>query len=802
MLVADVYVNLPLKSIASAYSYHVPEAFSFLCSGWRVFVPFGGRKVEGFVLDVRMQETSEIELKDIIDLVDDEPWFNDRTLALADWMHDFYLCSRAEAMRLFMPGKTGLRIEVAYIAGEVTDSALLLMDAYRRIYDYVQVHAPVRRNVLKKAFPSYEELPHVVDKLVRHKILQREYLAKRREQIKLERVAVLAADGGDGEGIGRRKRTAKQDMLLALLAEKSPQTMAELKSQGISASVIKTAEKIGLIAIEERRILRDSYRALRGGTVAVELTNAQRLAMEAIAPCIDAGREETFLLQGVTGSGKTQVYVEAARLARRKGKQVIVLVPEIALTSQIVIAFKSTFDRDMIVMHSQLSLAERNDAIVRLRRREVGIVVGARSALFVPTDEVGLIILDEEQDLSYKQDEAPRYHARVVAEAMSRIHHAVLLLGSATPSLETAHRAERGLIQRLVMPERIGNRPLPRVTCVDMREELRSGHRRILSRALESLIASTIAKGEQLILMLNRRGYSTFVLCRSCGEALKCDTCGLPLVYHKDGSLLCHHCDIKAAVPTTCPKCASPYIRYFGSGTEKLEQELQERFPKARIVRMDRDTTMRKFAHQEILTEFREGRYDILLGTQMVAKGHDIPNVTAVGILSADASLNLPDYRAAERTFMLIMQTAGRAGRGDQEGHVIVQCYSPEHYAVQMGMAQDYAGFYREEIKLRKALSYPPFRRLVKLTFHRAGESAVKAWAMEVKMLFQVAFQGMRDVEIIGPASAMIAKYRGVDRVCLLIKTTELVPVQAWIRDHQLHMEDDVTIDIDPISIV
>ncbi|BEU88120.1 primosomal protein N' [Selenomonas sp. TAMA-11512] len=804
MLVANVYVNLPLKSIASAFSYRVPEQFSFLQVGWRVFVPFGGRSVEGFVLEVKEQPSSDIALKDILSLVDDEPWFNERTLALADWMHDFYLCSRAETMRLFMPGKSGLRIEAAYRAlTDVKESAMLAADTYRAVYSYIKEHAPVRANELSGKFPLYrEQLPNLLEKLVHYKLIQKEYLAKRRENIKLERIVLRAVSLESAEAMSPRKLTPKQRQLLESLEARSPQSVAELKAQDISSSVIRTAEKSGLVTIEERRKLRDSYRDLEAYQQAVELSESQKIAMEAIRPCIEAGRQQAFLLQGVTGSGKTQVYIEAARLVRAKGKQVIVLVPEIALTSQIVIAFKSVFAEDMIVMHSQISLAERNDAIARLRQREVGIVIGARSALFVPTDEVGLIILDEEQDLSYKQDEAPRYHARVVAEAMAKMHRAVLLLGSATPSLETAYRAACGEIVKLSMPDRIGNRPLPIVQSVDMREELKSGHRRILSRALESLIEATLAKGEQLILMLNRRGFSTFVLCRSCGEALKCECCELPLVYHKDGSLLCHHCDIKVPVPMTCPKCGSPYIRYFGSGTEKLEHELQEKFPQARVVRMDRDTTGRKFAHQEILTAFREKKYDVLLGTQMVAKGHDIPNVTAVGILSADASLNLPDYRAAERTFMLITQTAGRAGRGEQEGRVVVQCYNPEHYAVQTGAAQDYEGFYREEIKLRKALSYPPFVRLVKLTFHRAGEEAVKAWAMEVKARFRAAFHSEQGVEIIGPAPAMIARLRGIDRCCLLIKAVKLAPVQAFLKEIHLHTENDVTIDIDPISIV
>lgn len=420
--------------------------------------------------------------------------------------------------------------------------------------------------------------------------------------------------------------------------------------------------------------------------------------------------------------------------------------------------------------------------------------------------------------MSYKQDESPRYHARVVAEAFARLQKAALVLGSATPSLETYHRARTGELTLLSMPHRVGAVPLPDVACVDMRQELRMGNRHIISRPLEVLIRQTLAAHEQIIIMLNRRGYSTFVMCRSCGEVIKCPDCGLPLVYHQRrapqpgaaprGILLCHHCDIRQNVPDTCPKCGSRYIKYFGSGTEKLEQELRTLVPEARVVRMDRDTTGGKFAHQDILRAFRAGKYDILLGTQMVAKGHDIPNVTAVGIISADASLNMPDFRAAERCFMLITQTAGRAGRhvdGARRGKVLVQTYNTEHYAVQCGIRQDYAGFYAEEIKLRRALGYPPFTRLVKLLFQAEDEAAARdrAAAFVAASRQQLAGgSGGPAFEVIGPAPALVAKLRGIYRFVVLIKAAELAPVQAFLRQQQMHLRTDVAIDIDPITMM
>ena len=432
---------------------------------------------------------------------------------------------------------------------------------------------------------------------------------------------------------------------------------------------------------------------------------------------------------------------------------------------------------------------------------QAGIIIGARSALFAPVDNVGLIILDEEQDNSYKQDETPRYHARTVAGVLAKLHGATLVLGSATPALETYALAQDGKLTYLSMPNRVGNRPLAQVLAVDMREELRQGNKHIISRALHKLLADTLAAKEQAIIMLNRRGWATFVMCRSCGEAITCPECSLPMVYHKtSGKLHCHHCDIVRETPQICPKCQSRYIKFFGSGTEKLEGEIAELLPTARLLRMDRDTVGKKFAHQQILDKFKRGEGDILLGTQMVAKGHDVEGVTTVGVISADAGLNLPDFRAAERTFMLITQTAGRAGRGQKPGKTIVQSYNPDHYAVMTALHQDYAAFFAEEIKRREALFYPPFCRLVKLIIQSETEAAGKQKAVALTEKFRAAFSGEQH-KIIGPFAPAITKFRGVYRTAILIKTADLLLVRRFLRGENLHTDKTVTIDIDPINM-
>ena len=812
MLTASVFVNVPVKSIAQAYTYRVPDALSFLSVGWRVFVPFGGRKVEGFILATAEQAEAELDpklrgkLKDIQGAVDEEAWFSPAMIKAARWLADFYLCSLAEIMRLFMPGKSGLKIAVAYAAvPEQGEHMLLGVQANRTLYDYLLQQGAHKERELAQALPELAaQLPDMLAQLTRYGVVRREYVATRREAARYEKYLQRVGDITP-ELLASFSRKKAQQKLLAYMAEHASATLAELKAAGFSTTVCQhlAVSAPELVALRQRRVLRDSYGQVSGRRPDIkELTKAQKAAIAAVEPSLAAREYHGFLLQGVTGSGKTQVYIELTQRVRAAGRQVIVLVPEIALTGQVVMAFKAYFPDDIVVMHSQLSLQERNDAILRVRRQEAGIIIGARSALFTPVADLGLVVIDEEQDASYKQDESPRYHARVVAEALAHIHHSILLLGSATPSLETAYRARTGELTQLTLPERIGQMPLPQVHCVDMREELRQGNRHIISRLLKLLIEKTIARGEQVIIMLNRRGYSTFVMCRSCGAVITCPDCGLPLVYHTNGRLQCHHCDTYQSVPDVCPKCGSRYIKYFGSGTEKLEQELRQVVPQARIIRMDRDTTGTKFAHQHILERFRRHEYDILLGTQMVAKGHDIPNVTAVGVISADSSLHLPDFRAAERCFMLITQTAGRAGRGSVPGHVVIQTYNPEHYAVQCGIRQDYAGFYQQELALRQQLFYPPYSRLIKLLFQDKESTRAQGRALTFVHAWQKAFAGDKGQQIIGPAPAVIARFRELYRYVVLIKTADLARARAFLQQEKLHLRTDVAIDIDPLTML
>ena len=815
MRIADVYINIPIKSIAQAFSYILPANLANVNTGWRVLVPFGGRDIEGFVVQVYSEtEYSQREnyplekLKAVKAAVDEEPWFNPVVLEVSQWLAKFYLCSPGEIMRLFMPGKSGLRIQLQYEAVQTEgENMLLLVDVYRQVYEVLQQGIASKKQLREGLLQAGREeaaaqLDKVLEGLLRHGLAKRVYQASQRAKENTVPYLVLPAPMTEAKLQSIEKKKRGQIALAQWLYQdgRTEYSLAELKKQGFSPLVIKGLCGSGLAELEQRRVLRDSYGNFGQAGTVEELTQEQQQAVAQLSHQLAEKAYKPYLLYGITGSGKTQVYIEAVKQVRQQGRIAMVLVPEIALTGQVVQAFKAYFGQDIIVMHSRLSINERNDAILRARTGEAGIIIGARSALFVPVENVGIIIMDEEQDNSYKQDESPRYHARVVADKLAQLHGAVLLLGSATPSLETYYHAIKGDYGLLRLTKRIGNMPLPQIQCADMRQELKMGRRSVISQPLQQLIFDTLAKKEQLILMLNRRGFSTFVMCRSCGETIKCPQCTMPLVYHRDGRLLCHHCDIQMPVPDTCPKCGSHYIKYFGSGTEKLEQELSQLVPQARIVRMDRDTTSRKFAHTEILDKFRRGDYDILLGTQMVAKGHDIPNVTGVGILSADSTLNMPDFRAAERVFMLITQTAGRAGRGEIPGRVVVQCYNPEHFAVQTGMAQNYGEFFKQEMRLRQALFNPPYSRLIKLIFQSPQEQEAKKMAIDLRDAYQAVFGDSTIYQAVGPAPAMMSCLRGVYRYVLLLKTGDIWGVLDFLRQQGMAGNMQVAVDIDPLT--
>jgi len=530
-------------------------------------------------------------------------------------------------------------------------------------------------------------------------------------------------------------------------------------------------------------------------------------AIKQISSKMAEGKSATVLLQGVTGSGKTEVYLQAIDEVLGCGKQAIVLVPEIALTPQIEERFLARFGDRVAVMHSRLSDGERSEAWRRIRDGEVGVAVGARSAIFAPFSRIGLIIIDEEHEFSYKQEDNPKYHTRDVAAQRAKWHNAVVVLGTATPSIESYYLAQQGVYSFLTLPRRIHDRPMPEVNIVDMREELRLNNRSMFSRSLHEAIGERLTRGEQSIILLNRRGFATFVLCRDCGFVVRCPHCSVSLTYHSsDKSMRCHYCQFRSGTPDTCPACRSHRIRYFGAGTQKVEDELRTIFPEARILRMDSDTTTRKNSHQQILAAFERGDADILLGTQMIAKGLDYPNVTLVGVVAADTALNLPDFRSAERTFQLLTQAAGRAGRGDKSGQVIIQTYNPENYSIKAVQTQDYAAFYREEIAIREELCYPPFHSLIKIVISGDDEREVIHRLENVLGdARQCAESRGIQMEFLGPSPAPLNRIKDQFRWQLFLKGPDkqlLHTVLIDTIDEATFGSGGLSIDVDPVSML
>ena len=650
--------------------------------------------------------------------------------------------------------------------------------------------------------------------------------------------------------VGLRGGEKYQRVLAALQEAGEPLWIGRVQAEAdVEAATVRELAAAGLIALEQVEVMRDP---LAGRTFAQQsppvLTAEQQNAWEAIEatlrvdqPTAAAGRaaDRFFLLFGVTGSGKTEIYLRAIATALAHGKQAIVLVPEIALTPQTINRFAVRFPNQIAVWHSDLSPGERFDTWRRMRRGELQVVIGPRSALFAPLPNVGVIIVDEEHDSSYKEHERePRYQARAVALRLAQLTGATVILGSATPSLETFYAAQRGQLQLLAMPSRVMGHQvaavtpdvgpltieLPEVSVVDLRQELRAGNRSVLSRALQEALRQTLDAGEQAILFLNRRGNATVVMCRDCGYVEKCSRCELPMTYHGPLAeaeqpilleaaappggqrpmtpfLLCHQCNRRRPVPTTCPACGSVRIRYLGAGTQRIEQEVRDLFPQARPLRWDRDTTQHKGAHAEILERFSTHQANVLIGTQMIAKGLDLPMVTLVGVISADVGLYLPDLRAAEHTFQVLMQVAGRAGRSAREGRVIIQTYTPDHYTVQAASQHDYVSFFRRELDYRRQLDYPPLTRLVRLVYSHSNAERAEAETQRVARLIQAEISrlGMSDVGVIGPAPCFFARLRYRYRWHILLRGRGHDPA-AIVRP--LSLPPGWHVDVDPLNLL
>lgn len=730
MQYAEVAVTLPV-GLKQTFHYRVPSHLdSKIIKFSRVEVPFSGRAIQGFVTNFS-DPPGHVKVKDILRLVEREPFLNEELFITAQWMVQRYLCSLGDALQC--------------IAG-----------------------SPVGGHKAK--------------------------------------VKGLRTTIGQ-QGLADLVISLKQRKALEVALERPGLKKAELAQYGeVSLSVIQTLLNKGLL-IEEEIDQKQEASSFHGNLP--NLTSEQAVVVNQLQRSLVESKPTAWLLHGVTGSGKTEVYLRIIESTLKMNRQAIVLVPEISLTPQMVERFKSRFGSAVALLHSALSQGERYAEKARIRSGQATVVLGARSALFAPTPRLGLIIIDEEHEASYKQDESPKYHAREVALQRVAQCKGMVVLGSATPALESYCRARpNGPYQLAILSQRVDQRQLPKVKIVDLRKELTLGNTSIFSRSLQLALHDRLTNREKTILFLNRRGMASVVVCRHCGQVMRCPHCEISLTLHRGSRLKCHYCGYGSQIPKTCPNCSSEIIRSFGLGTQRVEEEIQKLYPNCGVLRMDADTTTRKGSHQKILDQFIKGDAQILIGTQMIAKGLDIPEVTLVGVISADITLHMPDFRSAERTFQLLTQVAGRAGRGEKPGEVIIQTYDPDHFSIVYSQQHDYLSFYNREMMTRRVLQYPPFSHLVRILFSGLNEGdviiAAQFWQeqlsqMKVKL-------GIENVEVLGPAPASLSKIKDRYRWQLILKgpvsrevrkVTENVLNEMGIKYKQVA----VSIDVDPMSL-
>ena len=603
----------------------------------------------------------------------------------------------------------------------------------------------------------------------------------------------------------RKKQRAKARLLQELVSQEEIPFEWITGKLGVSSSAVKSLEREGAVRVVSRRRFRNPVKFTERDSMLPVLSFAQQKIVDSVIADFDQGRRGAYLIHGITGSGKTEVYMRLIGETLKRGRQAIVLIPEIALTYQTLLRFFRRFGDRVSVMNSTLSQGEKYDQCARARNGEVDVVIGPRSALFTPFPNIGLIVIDEEHESSYKSESMPKYHARETAIEVARLHGASVVMGSATPSLEAYFRARAGEYTLFTLKERLTGGMLPQVHIVDLREELRAGNRSIFSRKLQELLEERLKKGEQSMLFLNRRGYSGFISCRACGHVMKCPHCDVSLAEHRNGMLMCHYCGFQTAKPPVCPRCGSKYIMGFRAGTQQIEEKLKEMFPGVRTLRMDADTTRTKDSHERILSAFAAGEADVLIGTQMIVKGHDFPNVTLVGAIAADLSLCTGDFRAGERTFQLLTQAAGRAGRGSLPGQMVIQTYQPDHYAIVRAARQDYEGFYEEEILYREMLGYPPAAHMLAVQIYAKEEDKGMRLA---ELLAQSAKKTPVNLQIIGPAAASIGRINDIFRFVFYVKQQnydKLIQTKDVLEKEIKRLQpkgETVQFDFDPLNVL
>jgi primosomal protein N' (replication factor Y) len=785
--------------------------------GMRVIAPFRNEKMIGVVSAVDVKAPPDVEIRALEAVLDDEPLLSEQLLSLAEWMAQYYLAPLGEVLRGMLPLTAEVRRTVYYritdlgrdvLAGAIDGESpaghrtrAVRVRAQRqgslsgeeqnlefRVLEKLADGEAVKVSTLRTATAA--SLP-VLAALLRRKWIARETAAVERDARRMERFAVLISE------TRLPKLTENQQAILAEIAARGGEiSLAELRKRELPSSTLQTLVRRGLVRIEERaQVFRMG--GIQPGNIDFTLNPTQQAALASITSAL--GSFKPFLLHGVTGSGKTAVYMAAMRKALEQGLSSILLVPEIGLTPQTVGLLDAAFGQRVAMLHSALTPEERSEQWRRIRRGDATVVVGTRSAIFAPVPNLGLILVDEEHDQSYKQEETPRYNARDVAVVRAKLAGAVVVMGSATPSLESWQNSVQSKYQRIEMRERVMHRPLPEVELVDMRQEFReAGKEHLFSRSLIAQTQAALERGEQTMILLNRRGYSFAVMCRACGTKLECENCAIALTHHKpaaeDGGMAregqrleCHYCGFRRTVPPRCPKCESEHLYYLGAGSEQGEEQLQQIFPGARIGRMDRDTVRGRGDLERLLARLHSGEINLLVGTQMIAKGHDIHGVTLVGVVGCDHSLSMPDFRAAERVFQLMTQVSGRAGRGDLPGRVVVQTYYPDHYAILAATAHDYASFAERELKYRRWMHYPPFGMLANVLVQSAKLEEAAGWSAELGRWFQqAALQGVR---VLGPCTAPIARIKGIYRFHMILKAGSRSALNAALRGMLAHAD-------------
>ncbi len=810
---AQVALPLPLDQL---FTYSVPNSLSDnLRPGMRVVVPFQRQIQTGYVVSLESETTLD-HVRDIQAVLDEEPIIRQDMMSVCDWIAQYYCCSLGEALHCTVPSGISVRTSKEYTllpnnirSGRFTDAQRALVGIFHSegTLSDVQLKRLVNSPTLKKDLQS----------LVRRNLLSEETVVIE-DRVTVQHETWLALDEdrilSTQELVNLQRRAPKQAALyLDLLRSTGELPVQTLYMQhGTSSTTAKAMEEKGIIKRVKKEIYRTpALKIIPSDAEKLALNSEQQSAFDAISEKIDGKEYGTFLLQGVTGSGKTEVYLQVMDFVLQQGKSAILLVPEISLTPQTVGRLVARFDRKIAVLHSGLSAGERFDEWRRVQRGEVQIVVGARSAVFAPLENLGLIVVDEEHDTSYKQSDTPRYHARDVAIMRAQQNAAVCVLGSATPSIESYQNSETGKSTRLELMQRATSGRLPEVEIVDMRVESKEmAGEVILSKVLETAVAERLALHEQVILLLNRRGHSPFVLCPQCGWSAECDHCNVTLTFHARGNYMsCHYCDARHQVPLVCGECHFNPLIYLGTGTQKIEDYLQVAYPEARIARMDRDTTSGKGSHARILQQFSNHEIDILIGTQMIAKGHDYPNVTLVGVINADTGLTLPDFRAAETGFQLLTQVAGRAGRGDVPGKVYIQTYRPKHFAITHAAQHDYAGFFAKEVEYRREAAYPPFRRMMNFAVESENLLQAEKFVSRLHRIVrnQMDSLGYDGMELLGPAPATIHRVRNRYRWNLGVLSKSSKRLNALARAARTSFAEEapndvlLKIDLDPYGM-